>query len=356
MLDAIEWETCWLEPRRDPALERALRDEHGMVPPSAAYFSASPWLAHSMLALEMVERLHVSAEIADLVGLVVAEDNSCRYCYAMQRTMMRLQGFGTARIRELEASRFAGSLPPADAAALELARRVSRGDPRAAEERDRLLGLGWSADAVGELAFLAAVHVYLNRISTLPALPVARVERVSRLPGLGLVAPIARRLLRSRPRRSRPLEPAECAGPWAYLVESLARLPAGRVLRRVLDEAFASPVLPRQTKLLVFAVVARTLGAAASEREAVRLLREGGIDPDALAAALRHLHAPGLDPVDAAVVPFARETVRYRPAEVQRQARRLLPLLGAERLVELVGVAALANAVCRLGAAASAPA
>jgi hypothetical protein len=167
------------------------------------------------------------------------------------------------------------------------------------------------------------------------------------------VAPIARRLLRARTRRSRPLEPVECAGPWAYLVEALARLPAGRVLRRVLDEACASPVLPRQTKLLVFAVVARTLGSAHSEREAVRLLLECGADPDAVAGALRHLHAPGLDPVDAAAVPFARETVRYRPAEVQRQARGLLPLLGAERLVELVGVAALANAVCRLGAASS---
>ena len=352
MLDAIEWETCWLEPRRDAALERALRDEHGMVPPSVAYFSASPWLARSMLAFEMVERRHVSTHLADLVGLVVAEDNSCRYCYAMQRTMMRLQGFRSARIRELEASRFAGALPPEEVAALELARRVSRGDPRAAAEGARLHALGWSADAVAELAFLAAVHLYLNRIATLPALPVARVERVSRLPGLGLAAPLARRFFRPRARRLPPLAPAECAGPWAYLVEALARLPAGRALRRVLDDACASPVLPRRTKLLVFAVVARTLGAAASEREAARLLEECGVPAETLASTLRHLHAPELDAVDAAVVPFARETVRYRPAEVQRQARALLPLLGPEKLVELVGTAALANAVCRLGAAA----
>jgi len=355
MLEAIEWEACWLEPRRDAALERALRDEHGIVPPSVAYFSASPWLAHAMLALETIRREHVSAELRDLVGLVVAEDNSCRYCYAMQRTLMRLLGFGTARIRALEESRFTGALPPGDAAAVELARRVSRGDPRVVDERDRLLALGWPPDAVTELVFLAAVNVFLNRIATLPALPVARVERVSRLPGLGLVGPIARRILRSRAQRPAPLAPAECAGPWAHLVEALARLPAGRALRRVLDEACASPVLPRRTKLFVFAVVARTLGSARSEGESLRLLAECGVVADAASEALRHLYAPGLDPVDAAVVPFARETVRYRPAEVQRQARDLLPLLGAERLVELVGAAALANAVCRLEVVAGAP-
>jgi len=352
MLETIEWEACWLEPRRDAALERALRDEHGVVPPSVAYFSGSPWLASSILALERVERLHVAPELGDLVALAVAEDNSCRYCYAMQRTMMRLQGFGSARIRELETSRFAGSLPPEECAALELARCISRADPRAAEEGERLRALGWRADAVAELSFLAAVHVFMNRISTLLALPVARAERVSRLPGLGLAAPLARRFFRRRVRHAPPLAAAECAGPWAHLVEALAGLPAGRVLRRVLDDACASPALPRPTKLLVFAVVARTLGAEASEREAARLLDECGVAPATLASALRHLHAPELDAVDAAVVPFARETVRYRPAEVQRQARALLPLLGPERLVDLVGVAALANAVCRLGAVA----
>ena len=48
---------------------------------------------------------------------------------------------------------------------------------------------------------------------------------------------------------------------------------------------------------------------------------------------------------------FARETVWYQPAGIQRRARALRDEIGAPQLLEAIGVLALANALCRLSAA-----
>jgi alkylhydroperoxidase family enzyme len=349
MLEHVEWEACLIEPRRDRALEQYVRGELGSVPPLVPYLVAAPWIARSLVLLNVPPAQHVDRHLADLIGLVVAEDNSCRFCYAMQRTMMRLEGFSTARIRELEEQRFTARLDPKPTLALEFARHISRADSRRRDDPERLRAAGWSREAVREIAFLAAIHVYFNRIATLPAVPVARLERMARLPGLGLLAPIFRRLMHRVHPRPDPLSLEACAGPLAYLVEAFAALPAGRGLRQVLDEACASPGLPLRSKLLVFAVVARAVGCPHAEGESVRLLGQDGMAGEAIAETLRHLRSPALDPIEAAIVPFARETVRYRPSEIQRRARELEPLLGRERLVELIGATALANAVCRLG-------
>jgi len=109
-------------------------------------------------------------------------------------------------------------------------------------------------------------------------------------------------------------------------------------------------VLPRRTKAFAFAVVARGLGCSLSEREAVRLLTAEGVTAAEIDATLAHLASPVLDPIEAAIVPFARETIWYRPVQIQRRARALRAQLTREQFLELVGITALANAVCRLSA------
>jgi len=47
-------------------------------------------------------------------------------------------------------------------------------------------------------------------------------------------------------------------------------------------------------------------------------------------------------------VPFARDTVRYQYTEIQRRTREVTAGMTAPELLELVGIVALANAVCRL--------
>jgi hypothetical protein len=123
-------------------------------------------------------------------------------------------------------------------------------------------------------------------------------------------------------------------------------------LRAVIDDAWNSSVLSRPTKALVFAVVARGIGDRSSEEEARRLLGDEGQSPEAIDQALAHLSGPGLAPLDAAAASLARESIWVRPAQVQRLARSIRKVCTAEQFIELIGLAALANLVCRLGIAA----
>jgi hypothetical protein len=79
-------------------------------------------------------------------------------------------------------------------------------------------------------------------------------------------------------------------------------------------------------------------------------LQGEGLTEATLAQVLTHLDAPELDAVERLLVPFARETIWYEPAPLQRRARALLDRLSAPQVLEAIGVAALANGLCRMGA------
>jgi len=123
----------------------------------------------------------------------------------------------------------------------------------------------------------------------------------------------------------------------------------------VLDEAWHSPLLPARAKALVFAVVARGLGCPRSESEARRLLETVGMDAAEVEEAVTHLGSRSLDAFEANIVPFARETIRYRPGQLQRRARQVAAGLDKAQLVELIAVTALANVVSRLCLAVESP-
>jgi len=174
---------------------------------------------------------------------------------------------------------------------------------------------------------------------------------------LGLLSPITGRRIRSWQRRGtrETLPPDLRGGPFGTLVARLDGLPAASKLRHTLDAAFDSPLLSRRAKALVFAVVAHGLSCPHSEQEAARLLAEEGLATGEIGEILSHLSSRALDPLEALLVPFARETVRYEPIQVQRRAQALRAQLETPQFVEVVGVAALANALCRLWLALDAP-
>jgi len=348
-----EWESCLLEPAPDPKLSAYLQRELGLVPRTARYLTPCPWVVRSLAVMGYYA--HLEPQLLDLIGLVVSQDNSCRFCFAMQRVVLLAQGFPERRIRALEEGLFAAELDEKERAALDFARRFSRAQPLAsAQDLEALRRVGWSEGAIREIAFCAAVMVYHNRVSTLPAIPPQDAEALpdrwwARLL-FPLVAPVVRRQLRRMHRRgAQSALPAEARdAPYAELVAAFDGLPAAVALRRLLDEAFGSPVLPRRSKALIFAVVARGLGSPASEAEAGRLLAADGIAPAEQDEILAHLASPRLDAIEATLLPIARDTIRYRPAPIQRRSRALLEELGVAPFVEFVGLSALANAVCRL--------
>jgi alkylhydroperoxidase family enzyme len=128
------------------------------------------------------------------------------------------------------------------------------------------------------------------------------------------------------------------------------------VLGRTLEEMWVSPLLTRRCKLLICAVIARGLGCEVCAPDVAEALRAEGLTDAVLTRILTHLDAPELDPVERLVVPFARETIWYEPAAVQRRARAMRDRLPAPQLLEAIGVASLANGLCRLGAVVMDPA
>jgi len=354
VLSDVEWDACVLEPRHDRALEAYVRRELGTVPSAVPYFTISPWVVRSMTKLSYfgAPLVHMDYFLADLVGLVVSQDNSCRYCYGVQRMLMRVHGLPEARNREIEQNFLGAQIDPRAKSALDFARRVSRSAPLVGgADAAGLRAAGWTPDAIKEIAFQAAYNVYMNRLMTVAAIPVASVEKLAEHWALGWIAPVIRVLMRPKLKRSRlaPLPSERYSGPWEYLVRALADLPCGRELRITLDEAWESPLLPKRAKALVFAVVARGVDCPLAVREATRLLVETGLTPRQIETILTHLGSADLDPIESALVPFARGTIRGRPMQLQQRTRALLEQLKPEQIVEAIGLSALANALSRLG-------
>ena len=93
-LQHVAWEPCLLEPRQDRTLEAYARRKQGMPHPSVHYFTSVPWMARALVDLhpEFGLLMHLDQAVADLVVLVVSQENSCRFCYAAVRAMLWAQG------------------------------------------------------------------------------------------------------------------------------------------------------------------------------------------------------------------------------------------------------------------------
>jgi AhpD family alkylhydroperoxidase len=353
-LQHVAWEPCLLEARPDRALEAYARRKMGVPHPAIRYYVEVPWTARALIDLHPDYGLLVRLDLnlADLIQLVVSQENSCRYCYAAVRAMLRIQGMSEARIQRLEGDLTRADLAPRAAAAMAFARSQSRSGPVAAHgARQALLGAGFDVDEMREITFVSAMMDFMNRISTIPAIPSRRVERMPDQLHVRLLRPLIARILEARRSRGRatPLDRAP-SYPYAGLVKAFAGSPIAPALGRTLEEMWASPALTRRCKLLMFAVVARGLECGVCATEAARTLREEGLSGQALTSVLTHLDAPELDPVERLLVPFARETIWYEPAPLQRRARALRDGLSGPQFLEAIGVVSLANGLCRMGA------
>jgi alkylhydroperoxidase family enzyme len=167
-----------------------------------------------------------------------------------------------------------------------------------------------------------------------------------------LLAPIIATKLRPRPlTQGEELRHEQREGPFAAFVNAFDGLPIAGRLRDVIDDALQPSALSRRIKGLVFAVVARGIGCPLSESEATQLLLEEGLPPAVIEHVLAHLSSSDLDPLEQAAVSLARESIWYKPAAIQRQVRSIRPLFTHTQFVELIGIGALANTICRLAVA-----
>jgi AhpD family alkylhydroperoxidase len=352
-ISSVDWGESFLESGSDPQILKDYR-RAGPTPPGIEFMMDCPWLARSLLTVNLYGRLlvHTDLDFSELLWLAVSQDNSCRYCYAAHQTVLRILGHSRAQIRTLEEELFTAELNTRDRLALDFARRVSRGSPPPdRSDKQRLIDVGFEPEAVDELTFVVAFIVFTNRFATLPALPLQPVEEFADRWYIRLFRPLLSQVLRAfrKPGQPEALAAEMRGGPFSYLVEALDGLPIAGALRRLLDDAFASEVLPARTRGLIFAVIARAIGCPLSEAEARSLLAAEGMTAESVDAVLRHLGSPELDAAEALIVPFARETVRMQVPDVQRKARKLSDELGTKMFLEVLGICSLANMLCRMG-------
>jgi alkylhydroperoxidase family enzyme len=348
-LDA-QWSASWLEPVTVPAdLGAAIHAfTGGTTPVWASRLAAVPWVVRAFLCGLDKTVAYMPVELWDLIAFVVSRDNACRYCYGATRTILRILGYPEATIDRLERDVDLAELTPAEQAALRFSRKVSHANPPPGAADLRALGAaGFSSEAAGEIAYVAAFTGYGNRVATAFALPPDGLERVVRHPLRRLLRPFIARYFRGR--RQPPMRPpAPNPPPFAAVVARLGGSPTAHRVRAMLDEALASPVLPRRTKLLMFAVIGRAAGCRWTEHEATDALAAEGFPAPACADVLANLASPALDAREQRLVPFARETVRYRNLALQARTRALAGEVALPELIEAVGTAALANSVARL--------
>ena len=353
-LQLVSWETCLLEPVPDRELEAYARRKFGMPYPLIRYFTAVPWVAHAMLDLhpEFGLLTRIDQQMSDLVSMVVSQGNSCRFCYAAFRMLLWSQGMSPARIQKIEFDLSRADLEPRTLAAIAFGRSQSRNGPAGAREARRsLLEAGFDEGELREVAYAAGATDFSNRLHTIPAIPATPIERMPQQWHMRLMRPLIGRLLARARFRGAPQPPPEPPShPYGRLVMAFAGSPIAPAFARTFDEMWSSPLLPRRAKLLMFAIVARGLDCRLFNDELRQALIDEGLPGAAQDQVLTHLDAPQLDTLERMIVPFARETIWYEPAAVQRRARSLRERLPAAQCLEAIGVSSLANWVCRMSA------
>jgi uncharacterized peroxidase-related enzyme len=344
-----EWGECLVPVGAVPReLAAEVRQRMGAVPGWLSRMAACPWLVRAEVEIVRRPIAEVPPLLCDLVTLVVSQDNSCRYCYGIQRTILRIHGHSDERIDRLVRDFHVAPLTTAERAALEFARRLSRANPRPGRDAlGQLMEAGFTRLAAVEIAVVAALSNFSNRMATLLSLPQEPLERFARHPLFRVVRPLLAWRMRPRPSPRQPL-PEPNRGPFARLVAALDGSPTAAVFRRILDDAWASPILPARTKALMVAVIARALGCTYGEAEARALLAREGLEATDVDEILATLGSRRLDAREARLVPFARETLRYQPPAIQARMRDICRELTPAETLEMVGIVALANALCRL--------
>jgi AhpD family alkylhydroperoxidase len=350
---AMAWNDC-LVPAVTPS--ESLQDEVARIlggrggGPWLRYLAPAPWLARAKarLNLDNLPLAFISIELADLIALVVSRENSCRYCYGITRAFLRVMGRRDEEIERLERGLDVESFSARDKLALELTRKLTRANPRVgASDWRAFLDAGFSRDELGEITAVASALCWLNRMSTLLALPPPPMdEPVQSWPQELLGWWSAR--LRSRTRRP-PEAPPSGAGFSSALFTSLGSSPLAGAIHQCVEEALASPILPLRTKLLMLGVSARALGCTTCERNASRALESLGVGGGETNQLLTHLGAPGLDEREGRLLAFARDAAFVSSAAaIQRQAQEVARHFSSVEMLEIVGVVALGNLLGRL--------
>jgi len=352
LLNEIAWSEPILPAVSDPAWEAEVKRRVGHVGEIDRRAAANPWVRETCASVVSYRPVAMPMRLFHIGAMVTAQENSCRYCYGANRALMKVFGHSETFINRIERDATLAELDEQGRAFIAFCRNLARSRPRPMKaDFDALVALGVAPLAATEMAMVIAMCCYYNRIGILSASPPEHgLERMAN----GLLGRVTRPLLRLVMSLHRPPQPPTldastlAAGPFGSIVTVGAGLPGATIVKAALDGAFASTVLPRSTKALMFAVVARTLGCRTSESEARKIAAAEGFGDADFEAALATLRCGRLSRRDECLLPWARDTVYYQIGQIQKSTGALVREIGDAVALEAIGVAAMANATVRL--------
>jgi alkylhydroperoxidase family enzyme len=355
LLDEMAWSEPLLAPDIDPAWEAELRRRGGNVSEVDRRIAPSPWLREACLGITLGRACAIPAHLFNVAALVTSQENACRYCYGANRAYMKMLGYPESFIRRIEQDVHLAELDEKERALVTFCRNLARSRPRPTlADRDALLRQGYTQAAAHEVALWVALGCFYNRVTVLIATPPERDYESwvgARRWWFALVGPLMR-LQAARRRRAAPDPSATAevlgAGVFGPVLAPLAGLPGAWIMKAALDGAFASTVLSRGAKALMFAIVARTLDCGPCEGGARSLLKAEDYADSEIDEALAMLGSTRLSAAEAKLLPWVRSTVHYQTGPIQLQTRALTSAIGPGAALEAIGVAALANAAARL--------
>jgi alkylhydroperoxidase family enzyme len=350
LLSEIEWGEPILPLVQDARWKKQVKFElGGEAPDLMMIVTPSKWLRIVCLKWPRYLPQEFPQRLADIATLVCAQENACRYCYGVARAQLILFGYSEKLINRIEKGLQLAELDEKERTFIQFCRNLARSSPRPPKrERDKLIELGYSEKAVAEMAFYIANHCFVNRTATFLSCPLFnKLEKISE----SFVGKLFRPFIEKKIRRTfwndsngLPDDISNFPG----IVQALKGLPAAVLLNDAMTGALESDVLSRELKVLMFAVVAKTLECPFCLTESKNMAQDLGIDEIEFDAALASLSSPRLNEQEAKLFAWTRETVHFETGDIQRRIRILAEEVDDVVLLEAIGVASLANTIVRL--------
>lgn len=352
MLDEIEWADVPLF--ADPSVDDwndTVQATLGRTPRVLRWVAPNPWLRSALLDVFRMPYQHTPERLRGIAIMVTSQENSCRYCYGVARAGLCSIGMEESVIREIERDTKLAGADDSERALIGFCRNLARSAPRPARaERDALEALGHDPRMIVELAFHVSIWCFVNRVATFLAVP---LEPDSPSPKPGLVSRLIDRFAAgSAPSKAPPIptDVVDDSGiDFGPLVQLLVGSSAAGALASSVRRSFESTVLSRRTKAMMIAVIAHTLRCDLCEGEARSLLSAEGMAAADIDELLSKLSLSELTDDERHLIRWTRETVHFETGPMQRQTADLMDTLGEEVTLEAIGVAALGNAMVRIG-------
>jgi alkylhydroperoxidase family enzyme len=349
LIHEIEWSEPILPAVKDPEWEAFVKSEMGVIPDLMTRVSRSLWLRNACLKWERSPVKEMPSRLVAIGALVTAQENACRYCYGTARAQMKVFGYSEKMISQIEREMQLAELDEKDRGFIQFCRNLARSNPRPAKaDREKLIRLGFSPLAVAEMAFLIANHCFYNRVATFIACtPMHRFEKMANSFLGRILRPLIARKIRSHALSK--VDPAAVeTKSFTSIVRELSGLPAAELLNEALEGVFSSTVLTTEVKILMFAVVARSLGCSFCQAETRNMFTAQGFMEEEFDVCLSSLTSPRLSAQEGKILAWTRQTVHFKTGTIQKQTRALARELDEVVLLEAIGVAALANSIVRL--------